>query len=287
MRVYDLFLKGGPTMWPMLGLSVATIACALERSWFWFQLLTKEDRIVREVLDAARYNLAKAAEIAAYSQTLAIGRFLLAPLQLKQPTPETFRLAMESAGDKEFMQMRKGDKLLETVVAIAPLLGLLGTVTGLIVTFNNLNIGGGGGSVEAGKAAAGIGEALITTAAGMIVAIIALSIYRVLVVFQARQVDYFYAAGSELELIYRQVWYEPLTNPGERSPYSTPTAPPSDSPVRAAGVSGRWSVQWMVDGADAEGQNIQSGASSLPSDYQNGGEELTRPVTKTNTTFES
>jgi biopolymer transport protein ExbB len=105
--------------------------------------------------------------------------------------------------------MRKGDKMLETIVAIAPLLGLLGTVTGLIATFSNLNIGGGGGTEEASAAAAGIGEALITTAAGMIVAIIALLVFRVLVSLQSQQIDYFSDAGNELDLIYRQYWYEP------------------------------------------------------------------------------
>jgi biopolymer transport protein ExbB len=153
--------------------------------------------------------LDKAAAIASQAQLLPIGRFLLAPLKLKQPSPETFRLALEAAGDKEFAQMRKGDKLLETVVGIAPLLGLLGTVTGLIITFANLNIGGGGASDSASKAAAGIGEALITTAGGMVVAIIALAFFRVFVTLQAQQIDYFSQVGSELELIYRQVWYEP------------------------------------------------------------------------------
>ena len=64
------------------------------------------------------------------------------------------------AADKEFVQMRKGDKLLETVIAIAP---LLGTVTGLIVTFGSLKIAGGGSSADVTKAAVGISEALITT----------------------------------------------------------------------------------------------------------------------------
>ena len=105
--------------------------------------------------------------------------------------------------------MRKGDKLLETVIAIAPLLGLLGTVTGLIITFGSLKIGGGGSSADATKAAAGIGEALITTAAGMIVAIIALFFFRIFVSLQSQQMDYFSRVGSDLELIYRQVWYEP------------------------------------------------------------------------------
>jgi biopolymer transport protein ExbB len=208
-NLFSLLVKGGPVMIPIVGLSVLTIACGLERAWFWYQLLSQEDRIVREVVDAAHSDLDKAAAIAERAQTLPIGRFLLAPLRLRQPTPETFRLALEAAGDKEFVQMRKGDKLLETVVAVSPLLGLLGTVTGLIATFSNLNIGGGGSAAQATQAAAGIGEALITTAGGMIVAILALLIYRLFVTFQAQQVDFFSEVGNELELLYRQTWYEP------------------------------------------------------------------------------
>jgi biopolymer transport protein ExbB len=196
-------------MWPILALSVLTIACSLERAWFWFQLLRQEDRIVHDVLAAARHNLQEAAAIAQQATHIPIGRFLLSPLKLNQPSPETFRLAMESQGDREFARMRRGDKLLETVVAIAPLLGLLGTVTGLIATFSNLNIGEGGTTAEASQAAAGIGEALLTTAAGMVVAIMALLFFRIFVTLQARQIDYFADVGSELELVYRQLWYEP------------------------------------------------------------------------------
>jgi biopolymer transport protein ExbB len=207
--IFNLLAKGGPVMVPIIGLSIATAACAFDRGLFWFQLLTQEDRIVHDVLEAARVDLDKAAAIASQGQSLPIGRFLLAPLKLSKPSPETFRLALEAAGDKEFARMRKGDKLLESVVGIAPLLGLLGTVTGLIITFNNLNIGGGGTSESATKAAAGIGEALITTASGMVVAIVALAFFRIFVSLQSQQVDYFSEVGSELELIYRQVWYEP------------------------------------------------------------------------------
>lgn len=207
--VLEWMIKGGPVMIPLMGLSVFTIATGLERTWFWFQLMRQEHQIVRDVLYAAREDLQEAEAIATRAQDTPIGRFLLAPLRLRQSTPETFHLALEAAADKEFVKMRKGDKLLETVVAIAPLLGLLGTVTGLIATFNNLNIGGGGSGEQASAAAAGIGEALITTAAGMIVAILALVIYRVLVTLQAQQMDYFSEVGSDLELIYRQVWYEP------------------------------------------------------------------------------
>ncbi len=207
--VYSFLAKGGITMIPLVAGSVATFSIVLERATFWLPLLRQEERIVHDVLEAARYDLQKAALIAEQHRDLPIGRFLYAPLKLRSPSPDTFRLAMETAGEREFVKMRNGDKLLETVVAVSPLLGLLGTVTGLITTFGNLNIGSGGTGESATKAAAGIGEALITTAGGMVVAIIALLVLRLLITLQSRQIDYFTEVGSELELIYRQEWYEP------------------------------------------------------------------------------
>lgn len=226
--VFDFLAKGGPVMVPILGCSVLTIATGFERAWFWTRLLQRENQVVNEVLDAARRDLDEAAAIAAQAGDTPVGRFLMAPLRLKNPSPETFRLALENAGDKEFVQMRRGDKVLETIVAVAPLLGLLGTVTGLIATFNNLNIGSGGGT-DTSQAAAGIGEALITTAAGMVVAIMALLVFRIMVTFQAQQMDYFSEAGNELELIYRQYWYEPALAASE---------PPHDSPPRPGALAG-------------------------------------------------
>ena len=217
-------------MIPIIGLSIATFACAFERAVFWYKLVTQEDRIVNNVLEAARIDLQKAEAIAFHSQTLPIGRFLLAPLQLNQPTPETFRLALETAGDEEFLKMRKGNDILESAVTIAPLLGLLGTVTGLIATFNNLNVGGSGGqNVDLSKAASGISEALITTAGGMIVAIIALSVLRIFVRWQNSQMDYFSTAGGKLELIYRQIWYEPVFHNNHPSQSLSPQLFKSDS----------------------------------------------------------
>ncbi len=208
-NLYEIARHGGPVMIPLAGLSIACIAVGLDRASFWIQMRRTEARLTHDILEAARYSLTDARTIAEEAKSNPLARFLLAPLKLNQPTPETFRLAMETAGDEEFAKMRKGDKLLETVVGLAPLLGLLGTVTGLMTTFGSLNIGGGGSAEGTAKAAAGIGEALTATAAGMVVAIIALCIFRVSVTFQAEQVDFFSKVGSDLELIYRQVWYEP------------------------------------------------------------------------------
>jgi biopolymer transport protein ExbB len=211
-NLYETLVKGGPIMVPLVALSVFTFSCGMERVLYWTQVLLSERKLVPAVLKSAEYSLIEARGIAERANNTPIGRFLAAPLRLNSPTPETFRLAMEAAGDQEFVDMRKGDKILETTIAIAPLLGLLGTVTGLIATFNNLNIGGGSGgagsAADMSKAAAGIAEALITTAGGMIVAIIALFFFRVSVTLQAQQMDYFSKVGSELELIYRHTWCE-------------------------------------------------------------------------------
>ena len=205
----ETLIKGGPVMIPIVGLSVLTVTCGLERAWFWQHALQGEKRLVHQILRLAEEDWEKARLVAEQAKGLPIGRFLLAALKLYQPTPETLQLAMVAAGDREFLQMRKCDKLLETVVALAPLLGLLGTVTGLIATFANLNVGGGGANVDLSKASLGIAEALITTAGGMIVAIMALMIFRVCAGLQAAQIDHFSEVGNELELIYRQQWYEP------------------------------------------------------------------------------
>jgi biopolymer transport protein ExbB len=235
-KILDLVIQGGPVMVPLLGLSVAAFACAMERTWFWLRVLSQEKRIVHDVLQAAHHSLEEAVTIASYAKTQPIGRFLLAPLRLYHPTPETFHLALEASADKEFVRMRKGDKLFESVVALAPLMGLLGTVTGLIRTFASLQIGGGGGAAtteSATRAAEGIAEALITTATGMIVAIIALIFFRIFVSLQAQQMDYFTEVGNELELIYRQVWCELKSFQG--GPASSPDGHPTPRAVLTAG----------------------------------------------------
>jgi biopolymer transport protein ExbB len=214
--LYELVKQGGVLMIPLGAMSIATLACGIERSLFWSRLLLAESKIAHDVLAASKYSLTDAKTIAKRATDLPIGRFLLAPLQLNRPTPETFRLALETVAEEEFATMRKGDSLLESTVGIAPLLGLLGTVTGLISTFMSLNIGGSGGGGDLTKAAAGIGEALVVTAAGMVVAILALTFLRIFVTLQNQQMEYFTKLGGDLELIYRQCWYEPAMDEAGR-----------------------------------------------------------------------
>ena len=205
MDIGDLFNKGGVTMWPLLLLSILTVTVIFERSRFWFNILNKEKEIVNRILDATRRDWDMATEIARQAYDQPVGRFLLQALQLPSPNPDLFRLALESSADDEIAGMRRGDKILEAVIAMAPLLGLLGTVLGLIRTLGAITFTALG--TEAGKdAAGGIGESLISTAAGIIVALLALSFYRIFQGLVFNQAKVFRRAGNEVELLYRQKW---------------------------------------------------------------------------------
>jgi biopolymer transport protein ExbB len=202
-RIFDTFLAGGLVMYPLLALSVVTFAYALERIWFWFRLISQEKRVVHQVLTAAKVDLEKALMLAKRAEGLAIGRLLAAPLKLKSPSPETFHLAVIAALDREFVEMRKGEKLLESVIAIAPLLGILGTAIGLITIYQNLRTGKAS-AASATAVTTGLGEALISSAAGIGVAVTAFVFFRIFLILRSHQMNYFSKVGSELELIYLQ-----------------------------------------------------------------------------------
>jgi biopolymer transport protein ExbB len=201
--ILDLFKKGGPAMWPLLVLSVLSVSVIFERLWFWLRILSQEKQVVERVLDAAIDSWEIATEIAQKATDQPIGRFLYAPLRLQKSDAETFKLALESTAAEEIAGMRRGEKLLESVIALSPLLGLLGTVLGLIQSLRAIKIGDLGTESTAGVTT-GIGESLISTASGLIVAIVTLVFYRLFQSFAVNQVKVFNKAGNDLELLYRQ-----------------------------------------------------------------------------------
>lgn len=192
-------------MFPLLIISVVTLAYAIQRVLFWLKLVIQERQVVQDVLFVAQYDLDKAEDIATDSENLAIGRFLCAPLKLNNPTPENFHFALQAAADKELVNIGGSDKLLESIIIIAPLLGILGTAGGLITTFNTLKNGG-----DASVAADTILQTLISSATGIAIAILAFVCFRFFVMLRERRVDYFATAGNQLELIYLHLWNQPV-----------------------------------------------------------------------------
>lgn len=202
----ELFRQGGFPVWFLVGLSILALSTIIERAWFWFSLLTKEKEIIDQVLNLiVRQDWVSAIDIAKRSTGRPVGRFLFAALRLSNPDPQVFSLALESAADEEIVAMRRGDKILEAVIALSPLLGLLGTVQGLRKSLGNIEIGDLGTSATEGVSL-GISQALFSTAMGLVIAIVSLAFYRLfqgLIFYQAKILQ---RAGNDLEVMYRQTW---------------------------------------------------------------------------------
>lgn len=205
MNFVDFIQKGGLAIWPLLFLSILSIGTIFERLWFWSTILRSERKTVDRILEASRRDWDEATHLARQVGNQPVGRFLYTPLRLANKEPEIFRLALEASADEELNAMRRGHKVLEAVIAIAPLLGLLGTVLGLIRSLGSIRLGDVG-TASLNEVPLGIAESLISTAAGLIVAIVSLAFYRLFQGLLFHQARIFRRTGNELELTYRQYW---------------------------------------------------------------------------------
>jgi biopolymer transport protein ExbB len=165
----ELIAKGGILMWPLLGCSVVTLAIVVERLLFWLMNRLREERnCVNRIFDLTEAgDFESAIELGEKSQCM-VCRVLTSGLAHRN-----YGLAenLESAAGVEIAAMKRGLSILDTIITLAPLLGILGTVSGIIVSFDML---GEAGIAEPKAVTGGIAQALITTAAGLTVAIIAL-----------------------------------------------------------------------------------------------------------------
>ncbi|HEY9876071.1 MAG TPA: MotA/TolQ/ExbB proton channel family protein [Candidatus Obscuribacterales bacterium] len=203
MGILDLFQAGGVVMWPLLAFSVLGIALIIERVAFWFRINRRQSRVVRDVLTLYRRgNVATAVDKLQQNADLPIARIFLAALELEEPTPEEFRLALESEAQAEIPVLKRFNNVFETIISLAPLLGLLGTVLGLINSFASLKLGDVGGSKTTGVTA-GISEALVSTAAGLVVAMFTLLFANSFRGLYQRQIARIQEYGGQLELLYR------------------------------------------------------------------------------------
>ncbi len=199
-----LFAAGGVVMWPLLAFSVLAVALIIERIRFWYRITHRQNRVVKDVLNLYRLdNLVGAFDLLKKNADLPIARIFLAALELEHPTPEEFRLALESEAQAEIPSLKRFSNIFDTIVSLAPLLGLLGTVLGLITSFASLNLGDVGGTKTVGVTA-GISEALVSTASGLVVAIFTLLFANTFRGLYQRQMALIQEYAGQLELLYRR-----------------------------------------------------------------------------------
>jgi biopolymer transport protein ExbB len=168
--IFQFFIKGGPVMWPILASAIVAVAVVGERTFWWWRESRKRDPKKLEQILAALENsdTAAAAKIAAGSEDPVI-RVIHHGLN-HIGHAHSLLGALQLAAGVELKRAGRFLTVMDTLVTLAPLLGLLGTVTGLMRAF--LNIGSAELSVTG--VTGGIGEALIATACGLGIAIFSL-----------------------------------------------------------------------------------------------------------------
>jgi len=175
----ELLAKGGFFMFPLVICSILAVAIFVERFLYLKRIRIDSESLmtrIREVIEAGKVELAihtcKRADTP-------LSRILLAGIKNFNKDTETIKASIEQASLKELPDLEKFVPALGTIAQIAPLIGFLGTVTGMIKSFNVVANQGLGNDPKA--LAGGIAEALITTATGLIIAIPAFVLYNYLI----------------------------------------------------------------------------------------------------------
>lgn len=165
----EFFYRGGPVMYPLLFCSLLSLTLIIERLIFWIREERKRDeKLLMKFMDLIEKNDFTAAKDLTKDTHDYVIRVLVCGIVHRD---FSLRDALQMSADTETGRMRKYLPILDTMITLAPLLGILGTVIGIIRSFNML---GAIGVENPGMVTAGIGQALITTAFGLIIAIFAL-----------------------------------------------------------------------------------------------------------------
>jgi len=182
MSLWQVFLAGGPIMWPILLCSVFAFAITLEKFWYLHKVKIDTQQFLNTILDKMkRHQVKEALEVC--EKTLSpISHILKAGiLKYDRPKPQIVE-AIEDASLYEIPRIEKNLNALATIAHISPLLGLLGTVTGMVTCFQTIQAKAVSfHPVSPGDLAGGIWEALLTTVAGLVVAIPTFVAYNYLV----------------------------------------------------------------------------------------------------------
>ena len=175
--MWELVRAGGPFMWPIIICSIAAVGILLERLWTLQRKRVLPQELIKRITQLAETNQVNPKVIEALEKNSPLGRVLAAALTNRDRGRAIMMERVEDTGRHVVHELERFLNTLGTIASISPLLGLLGTVTGIIRAFNAVMLGGMG---DPRMLAGGISEALITTAGGLAVAIPSFIAYRYL-----------------------------------------------------------------------------------------------------------
>lgn len=176
--MFDVLTKGGIIMIPLLLCSVFSVAIFLERLVYFISIRSDAQDLLSDVKVALRQGRILDAMQVAKKVKSPIGSLVMAALSVAGKPADEIRNRIQDAGAVEIGKLERNLPYLETIVTITPLLGLLGTVIGIVRNFNILSMAQGLASTSA--LSGGIAEALIATASGLAVAIPSLLVHSIL-----------------------------------------------------------------------------------------------------------
>jgi biopolymer transport protein ExbB len=188
-----IIVKGGPVMAPLLVCSIIALAVVIERFLFWRRIGIRDTAEQMFAL-VEKGEIPRAMEVGRSAKS-PLTRVLLSGLAHKNPSAAK---ALDVAAQKEIPVLKKRLTILDTIITLAPLLGLLGTVTGMIGSFDIMSQAGLG---QPHAVTGGVAEALIATATGLLIAILTLVPYNYFtnrVEKEMEEIEYY---ASRLELV--------------------------------------------------------------------------------------
>jgi biopolymer transport protein ExbB len=171
----DFIIAGGPFMWPLLACSVLIITISFERLWFLQNRLVSPNGLTNQLLNLFNKGLVNEKQAQEISQLSSLGFLLVACINYKDLPRENLESKIEEKAVEVKYNLERNLNMLGTLATITPLLGLLGTVVGMITAFTGLSETSG---ANPDILATGISQALITTAFGLFIAVPGLVLHK-------------------------------------------------------------------------------------------------------------
>ena len=174
-KMKDFVDKGGPLMWVILAASVVAVAVFAERLTYLRRVSVSVEDLLRGLANLIRHGKYAEAQIISRGTPGPVARVVVAALMRHDLPRADLKGIVQEAGQLEVPHLEKNLRLLATVAQITPLVGLLGTVSGMISAF--VTVSSQGGYVTANTLSNGVYQSLLTTAGGLVVAIPAFAAY--------------------------------------------------------------------------------------------------------------
>ena len=172
----DYLTAGGWFMLPLLICSVLLISIVIERIWFLQKRLVSPEGLLRTFINHSKDQSITIQQQDSYVESSSLGELLVTAYRFKDKSRNIVEDKIVEASSNVRMKLERNLNMLGIIASISPLLGLLGTVVGMITVFANINLVDG--SSNSDLLASGISEALITTAFGLLVAVPGLIFYK-------------------------------------------------------------------------------------------------------------